>query len=77
MFYTILFLNFEDLSIFGFLLKKYIIQMDIRTRIRTEPAMIRTKCKPKFVNIRIRFKFRTLKFKIRIDQLNPNINVHP
>ena len=35
--------------------------MDTRTRIQTESAMIRTKSKPKFVNIRIRFKFLTLK----------------
>ena len=39
--------------------------MDTRTRIRTEPAIIRTKSKPKFVNIRIRFKCLTLKSKIQ------------
>ena len=40
--------------------------MDTRTRIQTEPAMIRTKSKPKLINIRIRFKFITLKIQ------NPN-----
>ena len=40
--------------------------MGIRTQIQTEYAMIQTKYKPKFVNIRIRFKFLTLKIR------NPN-----
>ena len=40
--------------------------MGTQTRIQTEPAMIRTKFKPKFI-------------KIRINQLNLNgyMNVHP
>ena len=65
MFYIILFLDFEDLSIFGFLLKKYIIKMCTLTQTQTEPAMIRIKYKPNlnivFVNTQIRFKFLTLK----------------
>ena len=35
--------------------------MGIRTQIRTEPTMIRTKSKLKFVNIWIQLKFPTLK----------------
>ena len=65
MFYIILFSDIELLSIFRFLLKIH-IRMGIWTQIRTEPAMIRTKSKPKFVNIQIRFKFLTLKIQ------NPN-----
>ena len=41
--------------------------MGTRTRIRIEFAMIQTKFKPKFVNIRIQFKILILKIR------NPNI----
>lgn len=40
--------------------------MDIRTQTQTDPAMIRTKSKPKLGNIRKQFKLLTLKYEIRI-----------
>ena len=43
--------------------------MGTQTRIRTEPAMIQPKLKPKFINIQIKFKFLNLKIQ------NPNRSI--